>query len=104
MSSPERFTRRTLLSLLGGPAPKPRPAPPPPPAAKKTARAGGFSLEAFYRARAAEPGVSAPPPVITQRQGLEFIPATRVGVPELAAATAPPPTPAATDSKPSELP
>lgn len=96
MSSPQRFTRRRLLSLLGGPAlePKPRPVPSPP-AAAKAEPAGGFSLEAFYRARAAEPGVSSTPPMIHRRQGLELLPATRVGVPELAAAT---------DPKPSERP
>jgi hypothetical protein len=71
MSPPERFTRRRLLSLLRGPDPKPE---------------RSFSLVAFYGARADEPRETRSPPVFQHRHGLEFTAATRVGVPELAAA------------------
>jgi len=86
MSSPERLSRRSLLGLLRRAAPEaePRPAPRPPPAAKAVPTER-FSLESFYRERAAATGGGAQGlPSAVHRQGLEFLPATRVGVPELA--------------------
>lgn len=53
MSSPTTLSRRAFLGLLRKteqPAPPPRPAPAP--AAPAPAPGGGFSLEAFYSARA----------------------------------------------------
>jgi ferredoxin len=49
MSSPERFTRRTLLDLLRPARPKaaPQPVRQPPPAPPRAAPPGGFSLAAF---------------------------------------------------------
>jgi ferredoxin len=86
MSSPERLSRRSLLGLLRRAAPEvePRPAPRPPPAAKASPTEP-FSLESFYRARAAATsgGAQGLPPAV-HREGLEFLPASRVGVPELA--------------------
>jgi ferredoxin len=86
MSASERLSRRSLLGLLRRAAPEaqPRPAPQPPPAAKPLPPER-FSLESFYRARAvtAAGGAQSLPPAV-HRVGLEFLPATRVGVPEFA--------------------
>jgi ferredoxin len=93
MSAPERLSRRSLLGLFRRTAPEaePRPAPPPPAPAAKPSPREPFSLESFYRAREAKAaGAEQRPPVTVHRQGLEFLPASRVGVPELATARAAP--------------
>jgi ferredoxin len=99
MSAPERLSRRSLLGLLRRAAPRaePRPAPRPPPAAEPLPPER-FSLESFYRTRAAATAGGAQGlPAVVHREGLEFLPATRVGVPELATARpASPEVPSAT--------